>query len=134
MVEISEKMNKVLKSTSNLGQDFNSLYRDLLNCSYKISGYMEKLKKQIGFLYNITSKLGEKYSEVQQVFKMEDSKLPTIFLAFSNISSNAFRNLERNMKAFSDLTDGYTKDLSRDWGEFISHDVRVHKEQKRYLN
>ena len=78
MVEISEKMNKVLKSTSNLGQDFNSLYRDLLNCSYKISGYMEKLKKQIGFLYNITSKLGEKYSEVQQVFKMEE----VLFLKF----------------------------------------------------
>ena len=57
-----------------------------------------------------------------------------MFLAFSNISSNAFRNMERNMKAFSDFTEGWTRDVSRDWGEFISHDVRVHKEQKRYLN
>ena len=70
MVEISDKMNKLLKNAGNIGNDFNSLYHDLLNCSYKISGYMEKLKKQIGFLYNITSKLGEKYSEAQQLFKL----------------------------------------------------------------
>lgn len=37
------------------------------------------------------------------------------------------------MKAFSEFTDGWTRDISRDWGEFVSHDSKVQKEQKKYL-
>ena len=51
-------MNKTMKNASALTEEFNNLYNDFVACSFKIAGYMEKLKKQIGFLYNITSKLG----------------------------------------------------------------------------
>jgi hypothetical protein len=60
-------------------------------------------------------------------------KLPTIYLSFGNISSNAFRNMERHIKAFNDLTEGFTKNVARDWTEFLNHDAKVHKEYKRYL-
>lgn len=37
------------------------------------------------------------------------------------------------MKAFNDLTEGFSRDLSRDWTEFLNHDSKVQKEQKKYL-
>lgn len=70
LVEVSDKMNKTIKASSTLATEFNTLYNDLLNCSHKIVSYMEKLKKQVAFLYNISNKLGEKYSESQQLFKL----------------------------------------------------------------
>ena len=71
-MEISDKMNKAIKSGSSLGTEFNNLYNDFSNCSYKIVSYMEKIKKQIGFMYNICNKLGEKYTEAEGIFKIDD--------------------------------------------------------------
>jgi hypothetical protein len=33
---------------------------------------MDSIKKQLGFMYNISNKLSEKYTEVQKLFGMEE--------------------------------------------------------------
>lgn len=59
--------------------------------------------------------------------------MPTIFLSFGNITSNLYKNLDRHSKAFNDLTEAFTRDVSRDWSEFITQDAKIQKEHKRYL-
>jgi hypothetical protein len=61
-------------------------------------------------------------------------RAPTMLLSLNNTVTIYAKNLRRNIRAFSEFTEGFIKTAGRDWSEISVHDKRVQGEQKSYLS
>lgn len=65
-------MNRTVKQTSQIVNDFNSIYNDYNNCFSRIITDMENLNRNIKQLRDITAKASEKYGKIKDTLKIKD--------------------------------------------------------------
>lgn len=65
-------MNRTVKQTSQIVNDFNSIYNDYNNCFSRIITDMENLNRNTKQLRDITAKASEKYGKIKDTLKIKD--------------------------------------------------------------
>lgn len=60
-------------------------------------------------------------------------RAPAMLLSLNNTVTIYAKNLRRNIRAFSEFTEGFIKTAGWDWTEMSTHDKRLQGELKTYL-
>ena len=65
-------MNNTIRNVEEMGTAIETVYNDLTSCCLKIAGLMDKVKKQVGYIYTHALRLSELYDSIQKELYFTD--------------------------------------------------------------